>query len=489
MLTLLAALPVLTAVGLILAMRQSAMRAGVASLAVALALVTLDSGFQLPGARWLGALTVAGGLTLNLSLVLLGGLVLYRVLQAGGGLEQLSQAVARALPDLGIRVLVLVFGVSVFFESATGFGVGIVVSAPLFLALGLDPRRSGLLALLGQCAVPWGALSIGTVLGAQLTGVPAERIALLGAWLSLPFVLLCGGWALWLVGGAPLLKRRCLELLVSACAMLAVAGGGSALVGIELAGVLAGLGIVALGWLRQRMAASSNPAEPLGRSGLWRALFPLAMLIAALLLTRLVPAVTAITTRQAVLTWAAANLRLPLLHHPGCWLLVASATAVFALRLPLRKVGPALRAALQQWVLATLAVAGFIGMAQLMFQAGMTAQVAESIARATGPAYPLLLPFIAGLGGFLTASNAGANAMLAQLQQILAERLHLSADWVAAAQNAAASNATLASPGRVILAAIVTGEPGAEARLMRPALGIALLGLAGMAALLWAVVG
>jgi len=213
------------------------------------------------------------------------------------------------------------------------------------------------------------------------------------------------------------------------------------------------------------------------------------LLIGALLLTRLVPAVRAVTTTLAVLNWPAANLRLPLIHHPGFWLLIASAATLLTSHMPLPTVRQAVAAALRQWLLATLAVAGFIGMAQVTYQAGMTALVAETIAQGTGRAYPLLLPFIAGMGGFLTASNAGANAMLAQLQQILAQRLHLSGDWVAAAQNAAASNATLASPGRVILAAIVIGEPGAEARLMRPALALVLLGTAATAVILALVAG
>src|SRR3546814_15127026 len=84
-------------------------------------------------------------------------------------------------PDPGRRVLVLVLGLSVFFESITGFGIGIIVTAPLFMALGFAPLRAAFLSLLGQCAVPWGALGIGTILGSELTGVPVERMGVLAA--------------------------------------------------------------------------------------------------------------------------------------------------------------------------------------------------------------------------------------------------------------------------------------------------------------------
>ena len=43
----------------------------------------------------------------------------------------------------------------------------------------------------------------------------------------------------------------------------------------------------------------------------------------------------------------------------------------------------------------------------------------------------------------------------------------------------------MASPGRVVLAASVTGLAGREGALMRPALALAAGGLAGLAVLLW----
>lgn len=61
-----------------------------------------------------------------------------------------AEALAEAVPDPARRALILVLGLSVFFESATGFGIGIVVAAPLFVALGYRPRDAALLALAGQ---------------------------------------------------------------------------------------------------------------------------------------------------------------------------------------------------------------------------------------------------------------------------------------------------------------------------------------------------
>jgi lactate permease len=79
--------------------------------------------------------------------------------------------------------------------------------------------------------------------------------------------------------------------------------------------------------------------------------------------------------------------------------------------------------------------------------------------------------------------------MFAGFQEAMAARLDLPEDLVVAAQNAAGANTTLASPGRVVLAAAVTGLAGQEGRLMRPALGLAAGGLIGLAAMLWVWIG
>jgi lactate permease len=49
---------------------------------------------------------------------------------------------------------VVVIGAAPFFESVTGFGVAVVISAPILLAAGFSPLRAAVLASWGQCAVP-----------------------------------------------------------------------------------------------------------------------------------------------------------------------------------------------------------------------------------------------------------------------------------------------------------------------------------------------
>lgn len=478
---LIASSPIVVSVFMLLILRQSGVRAGLAGLAVALAVVLAAEPFALSTAAIGGALLSGSLTTLLVSYVLFGGLVLYRILDAGGALAVIADKVARALPDPDRRVLVLVLGISVFFESATGFGIGIIVSAPIFLALGFSPFRAAILALAGQCAVPWGALGIGTILGAELTGIAADRIGYVGAPMNAPLILICGAVALYLSGNLTAVMRRFPELLGYTILLTVTLGGVSYFAGVEIAGIAGGLTVTFAGLAVSRLLSGRTPVPDAAETRLFvRAVLPFAVLSLSLLLTRLVPALRETAQSLLVLDVSSVGFRMSAFYHPGFWMLLSGVAAIAVLRLDGLQVRHALGAASKQWIWATLAVAGYICFSQVMFASGMTIALASAVSGAFGTAYLVVLPFVGGLGGFLTASNAGSNAMFAQFQFAIGERLGLPTDIVAAAQNAGGANTNMASPGRVVLAAAVTGHAGDEGRLMRPMLVVSITGLAAL---------
>jgi lactate permease len=188
---ILAPAPILAAVVLLLVFRQPMGRSGLFGLVVAAAVAWLHPAFRLAPAAILHA-AVSGALTsLVVAYILLGGLIFYYVLGIVGAFEVVARILVDGVADPARRALLLIFGVSVFFEASTGAGIGIIVLAPVFIAMGFDPRRAVLLSLLGLCAAPWGALSIGTMLGSALTGVPSWRMGWIGAVLSAPHTVRC----------------------------------------------------------------------------------------------------------------------------------------------------------------------------------------------------------------------------------------------------------------------------------------------------------
>jgi lactate permease len=144
---------VVAGVGL-LGMRLPAVWAGVAVLAAAIAGALVWPQLDASG---LPAAFVEGlGTSGTVLYVLFGGLLLYNLLSAGGAIEGVSRFLGRLEPEKEALALGIVVGVAPFFESVTGFGVAVVISAPILLAAGFSPIKAAVLASWGQCAVPWG---------------------------------------------------------------------------------------------------------------------------------------------------------------------------------------------------------------------------------------------------------------------------------------------------------------------------------------------
>lgn len=482
MLALLAAAPIALAALTILWARRGAVSAGMIGLAAAvlLAPTIFDPTFGFAAGARAGLRTIL--ISIPILYVLLGGVLLYRVLREGGALETLAALVARATPDEGLRVLLLILGLGVFFESATGFGVGAIVTAPLFLALGYAPVVAAFLALLSQAAVPWGALAIGTELGARLSGVPIGVLSLWAAGLTAPFMVLCGWAGLRAAGIAPTTGRSGYHLILTSAAML-LAIVLVTLAGVpELAGCAAGIVVIVTCAVIGRHQTTET-VTPLGRRTIVAAILPLAVLIGALSITRVIPEVKSQLETAWLLTVPSEDFALAPLHHSGFWLIVAAGVAVPALSLSPRQAGDALLTGLRQWVFAASAILGFIAMGQVMAMSGMTDALAAPAAQAPDWLATALAPLIGAIGGYLTASNAGSNAIFMPFQLTVAEIGGLSTVLIVGAQNAGASIACLASPGRVALACLVTQQQGREHVLMARALPIVGLGLIAMAAI------
>jgi lactate permease len=272
--------------------------------------------------------------------------------------------------------------------------------------------------------------------------------------------------------------------------LAAALAAGSRWVGVDVAGILGGLIVTALMMIGSRGGGAKEITEPRPRGlALARTLAPSGILVAALLATRLIPPLRAALQAVLVLDLPVFRFRLPLVYHSGFWLVVTALVSAPILGVTGRPLFLAVRTALRQWASVSLAVASFLCFSSVMYAAGMTGALAQAVAEATGPVYVVLLPAIGALGGFLTASGSGSNAMFAQFLVAVATRLHLPVDVVVSAHNVASANFTLACPPRLILGAAVAGITGQEGLLMRPALAVAMAGLAGTTAMLWLWIG
>lgn len=458
---LLSALPVATVIAALLAGWRSL---HAAALGVAVALPVIALAFAQPASQWLAAGSHWTPVLLEVLLIVAGGLLLSEVLRASGAQKALADwLLARAGSGTG-AVLLVVHGITPFAESVTGFGVGVTIGIPLLAHFGLPPRKVVLIGLLGLCAVPWGSMGPGTLVAATMAGLPFKELGQASALVSvIPFVI-TGMAAAALASGPGRRGPALLQGLLSGLSLTAAVALMNTLAGTAPAGALGALLVVGWHLLRLRVSRADADKPSLSAPGR-RALAAYALLLGGVLA-------------------AAALLRildLPAAWHglasPGLWLLVA---AVFFTRG--RPAGPSLAKVWRAWLQVAPVTALFIVLGVLMAVSGMAAQLAQALAR-SGPLYLLGAPFVGALGGFVTGSNTGANAMFAATQAEIAQALGAPLLPFMAVHNVSASLLLMASPGKVEMAVQLLAQGTAQRRwvqqsvLMLDLAAVALMGV------------
>ncbi len=442
-----AAAPFLVAGLALLGLGWSPVRSGGAGLLVALAGALLWPGFETAGLS--GALFEGLGTIGRVLYILVGGLLLYNVLSGGGAVERVSRFLTSVEPDRDALALLVVLGAAPFFESVTGFGVAVVISAPILLSAGFTPIKAAALASWGQLAVPWGGLGVGTLIGADIAGLTFGELSDASAWMSLPLFPVYGIATLALSGGWAGVKRRWFEAAyIGLAAGLGVLASSLYLVP-ELAGAIGGL--VAVGtFLVPRAGRLRGLEVPV------RALVPYGVLLALLVGANGIGAVRAILEGLG-----------PVFSGPGLWLLVSAVFAAFFLKLDGKAMASAVKRTVKQWLPVAGAIVTFILAGQVVAASGAAELLAVGAAGTFGAAYPAVSPLVGALGGAMTGSNAGSNALFMPFQAEAAATSGSSELTLAALQNVSGSQANLLAPQRIVLAATATGLLGREAEIAR----------------------
>lgn len=453
----------------LLAARRGVVAAGALGLAATLALA-LGLG-RLDPAGALGALARGIWLALPVVLVLAAGLLFHLAR------TEASPADAAAPPSPFAAVFLL----GPFAECATGFGVGWLVAFAALRSSGLAAPSAALLGLFSQTLVPWGALAVGTRLGAELAGLDPRLLGLASA--RLTAVLLVGH----LLAFELLARRAGLTRPIAATAEDALWLGLLAALLMtlgprldpELVGLVASGALLALRWARERRPDAAAILAALRAGGDY------AVLLALLLALRLAPPLRDLTGRLLVLQPAEGLPPLAVLRSPALWL-AAVALGFLLARRGRPALAPVLVAAARTARIPCLATLLLVAMAAVYSAAGLAQAAAAAMAHGSAAAAVLAVPAMAGLAGFLTGSNAASNSLLVPTVAALAETTGLDLAALAGIQNTVGSTFTLLSPPRLGLAAALAGAALSEAALLARAAPVA--GLSWLLATLWTAV-
>ncbi len=478
MTTTLALLPLLLVLALLASGRASALVAGLAGLAATLAAsaTLVMGGTDGPGAvAELFRREVPAGLWLSWHVIaiVVTGVFFHRANQTRLGAQ--GDGAREATPR---RLFSVCFLLAPFAESVTGFGVGYIIALAALRRLGVGGMPALLLGLYSQSLVPWGALAIGTTVGATLAGLTPNELGLYCALLQIPIHLLYLAlyWRFAREAGLPVPPAQKLDDLAWTALLLGLVWLANRASDVEIAAAAPTAFLLALRFWRDERPGMAHTRATL------RASAPYVALTLALCATRLVtPLRDLLKLLWAMKPYDNQPAFAPF-YAPGFWLLSIGIAVVLIARAPLSRI--VAEAARGAWRASAVTLA-FVLMAEFYVGSGMATAIAEALRGAAGRGAALGVPLFAAVGGFLTGSGAAANAMLMPMETALARPLLLDPAWIAAVQNSVTANLTMLSPIRVSMGAAILALSASDAELYRHAWPLALPPLiTGFAAIL-----
>ena len=474
-LTLAALAPLLLVVGLLGSGRFSALIAGLCGLLSTVVVAVFGAAVpmqdllvQMGEGLWLAWLVIS---------IIVSGMFFHRCVQLHRGSD--DPPLAAATPA---RLWTVCFLVAPFAESVTGFGVGYIVALGALSRLGIAGMPALLLGLFSQSLVPWGALGIGTTVGASLSGLSVNELGLRSAILQGPIHLLylLIYWRLAASAGWAVSLAQKLDDLAWTLLLIGLLALANAVSEVEIAGALPTALLLAIRFWRDERPSRARLL------GVLREQSPYVLLTLVLCATRLIsPIRDALKSLWAIRPFESQPAFSPF-YAAGFWLLLVSAWVLLSTRaVP----GPVLSQTLRGAWRACGVTLAFLVMAQLYVGSGLARQLADALSAVAGAAAAAGVPLFAAVAGFLTGSGAASNAMLMPMVNSLAISLHLDDAWLAAVQNGVCANLSMLSPIRVSMGAAILGFAASEGLIYRKAWHLALppvvVGLGAVGLLTW----
>ncbi len=487
---LVAALPVVTLLGLLAFWHVRAQFAALAGLLVAGVIAVVVYQMPLPLALASAGYGAAFGL-FPIGWIILNAIFIYRLSVETGQFAVLQHQVAGVSGDRRIQALLIAFGFGAFIEGAAGFGAPIAISGALMIGLGFRPLEAAKLALIGNTApVAYGAFGTPLLTLARITDLDLHDLsAMVGR--QLPFFsVIVPFWLIWAQAG-----WRGLIAVWPACL---TAGGSFALTQflvsnfhgpwlVDIIGAFASMGSLVLLMTFWQPAGTSaapaprdppvNPVSETPAAGSpakawlpWIFLSVFVFLwglptIKDLLNKLFAPALTVPWLHQAVL-------RVPpvapqpepenavfifnFLSSTGTALLLAGILAGICLGLNPRRILSIYGHTLWRVRVSLLTIALMLALGFTTRYSGTDTTMGLAMT-ATGWFFPFFSPMIGWLGVALTGSDTSSNVLFGNLQKVTAEQLGLSPVLMAAANSSGGVMGKMIDAQSIVVASVATG--------------------------------
>lgn len=485
---LVAALPVITLLGLLAFGHVRAQVAALAGLGVAAVIAIFV--FHMPGRLALAAALFGSAYGLfPIGWIIVNAIFIYNLSVETGQFAVLQKQLSGVSRDRRIQALLIAFSFGAFIEGAAGFGAPVAITGALMIGLGFRPLEAAKLALIGNTApVAFGSLGLPVVALAKVTGLDVQLLsAMVGRQLGLFSIII----PFWLV--AAQVGWRGLIGVWPACLVTGVTFGltqflvsnfhGPWLVGIASGTVSMAALVLFLRFWRPAgepavwaTAAATPPPQAAPAGPAWKAWLPWIFLSTCVFLSglpavksflngvfapelhvpllddavqRVPPVVARLTPEHAVFTFNA-------LSATGTALLLAGILAGFCLGLRPRRLLQIYGRTIWRVRVSLLTISLMLALGYTTRFSGTDTTMGLALA-ATGFLFPFFSPLIGWLGVALTGSDTSSNVLFGNLQQVTAQQLHLSPILTTAANSSGGVMGKMIDAQSIVVASVATG--------------------------------
>ncbi len=415
-------LPIIASLLCIILFKKSGFFSGIIGILLVFIVSYVVDGLQLNSALITDALLNTFILTLSALLVIFPGLLLNNILEVNGYNQRL-QSYLKALPITdNHKVLILMFGLLPALESITGFGVSLILAVPVFASL-LGASKASKVSMLSMNIMPWGTLGLATIVGAQIANVPIPALGLESAYFCLPILAVMAVIAVLSLSNSPLSKAKenggnfllkdiAFALLLSICLSVFLMVFNK-LELTEIAGVLSGLLNF---FLFYSLFLLKNNAHLLSEyKAIISRIFPYILVVLIIVAIRSVlyfyPQLIDLTSIHGV------NLKFSLITSP---FLAILCVCLLFMKKSFMKRSSKVVIPFDKTIKACSTLFVFILLSQLMnFSSAIDEIVTILSSQSNIVVHYMTAPFVGLLGGFITGSNLGGNALLMTMQSNL----------------------------------------------------------------------
>lgn len=148
-------LPIFIVMMLLFILKRSAVEAGAVACITAAIVALFSPSFSLNIPQLVDAGVKGVLITSVVAYVLIFGILLFHLMNEAGAIHAIAAFVSQATHHPTRQVLLLAVAFSPLVESASGFGLAMIVIAPILITLGFDRLKATLISLLSLMVVPW----------------------------------------------------------------------------------------------------------------------------------------------------------------------------------------------------------------------------------------------------------------------------------------------------------------------------------------------